>query len=150
ANEHNLGKVMKTDVAVHADAGLFVAKLLEQADCIRRPADGKLLAHIRELKAEDCKRYSVVEAKCGADPMAFILALRRAMPEDGLTFVDVTVSEHLAAEAYRVCQPRTYFNPTDNQAMGWSIPAAIGAQRVLPKRTVATITGDGCFLMSAM
>jgi acetolactate synthase-1/2/3 large subunit len=150
ANEHNLGKVMKTDVAVHADAGLFIAKLLEQADCIRRPADGKLLAHIRELKAEDCKRYSVVEAKCGADPMAFILALRRAMPEDGLTFVDVTVSEHLAAEAYRVCQPRTYFNPTDNQAMGWSIPAAIGAQRVLPKRTVATITGDGCFLMSAM
>ena len=24
----------------------------------------------------------------------------------------------------RVRQPRTYFNPTDNQAMGWSIPAA--------------------------
>jgi acetolactate synthase-1/2/3 large subunit len=150
ANEHNLNRVMKTDVAVHADAGLFIAKLLEQADCIRRPTDGKLLAHIRELKAEDCKCYSVAEAKCGADPMSFILALRRAMPEDGLTFVDVTVSEHLAAEAYRVCQPRTYFNPTDNQAMGWSIPAAIGAQRVLPKRTVTTITGDGCFLMSAM
>ena len=31
-------------------------------------------------------------------------------------FVDVTVSEHLAAEAFTVCQPRTYFNPADNQA----------------------------------
>jgi acetolactate synthase-1/2/3 large subunit len=62
----------------------------------------------------------------------------------------VTLSEHLAAEAYRVDQPRTYFNPTDNQAMGWSIPAALGAQKVMHGRTVATITGDGCFLMSAM
>jgi acetolactate synthase-1/2/3 large subunit len=46
--------------------------------------------------------------------------------------------------------PRTYFNPTDNQAMGWSIPAALGAQRVHPGRQTITITGDGCLLMSAM
>ena len=47
-------------------------------------------------------------------------------------------------------QPRTYFNPIDNQAMGWTIPAAIGAQRVHHGRTVATLTGDGCFLMTAL
>jgi len=46
--------------------------------------------------------------------------------------------------------PRTYFNPADNQAMGWSIPAALGAQRVHAGRQTLTITGDGCFLMSAM
>jgi acetolactate synthase-1/2/3 large subunit len=34
--------------------------------------------------------------------------------------------------------------------MGWSIPAAIGAQRVNLGRQVVTLTGDGCFLMSAM
>src|SRR5437763_8157328 len=34
--------------------------------------------------------------------------------------------------------------------MGWSIPAAIGAQRALPGRPTVTLTGDGCFLMSAM
>jgi acetolactate synthase I/II/III large subunit len=38
----------------------------------------------------------------------------------------------------------------DNQAMGWSIPAAIGAQRVRPGRQVVTVTGDGCLLMSAL
>ena len=67
-----------------------------------------------------------------------------------MLFVDVTVSEHLAAEAFTVHRPRTYFNPTDNQAMGWSVPAAIGAQRAFPDRPVATLTGDGCFMMSAM
>jgi acetolactate synthase-1/2/3 large subunit len=34
--------------------------------------------------------------------------------------------------------------------MGWSIAASLGAQRACPGRVVATLTGDGCFLMSAM
>jgi acetolactate synthase-1/2/3 large subunit len=34
--------------------------------------------------------------------------------------------------------------------MGWAIPAAIGAQRVRPDRAVVSVTGDGCFLMSAI
>ena len=34
--------------------------------------------------------------------------------------------------------------------MGWAIPAAIGAQRVRPDRQVVCVTGDGCFLMSAI
>src|SRR6202041_3713319 len=37
ANPDNLGKVMKTDVCVHSDAGVFLAKALECADSIRRP-----------------------------------------------------------------------------------------------------------------
>jgi acetolactate synthase-1/2/3 large subunit len=150
ANPENIGKVMRTDVCVNADAGVFLATLLENADLVRRPPDGPLLARIREGRVEECRRHAEVYGKCGADPMAFVLALRKCLPEDGLVFVDVTVSEHLAAEGFRVAQPRTYFNPTDNQAMGWSIPAAIGAQRVHAGRAVATITGDGCFLMSSM
>jgi acetolactate synthase-1/2/3 large subunit len=82
--------------------------------------------------------------------MAFVLVLRRCLRPDALVFVDVTLTEHLAAEAFTVFQPRTYFNPTNNQAMGWSIPAALGAQFVHPGRQVVTITGDGCLLMSAV
>src|SRR5205814_2216551 len=137
-------------VCVHADAGLFLHYCLAHADQLRRPPDGAMRAHIHKLKCIDLQEHAKVYAQCGADPMALVLALRRHLPEDGLLFVDVTVSEHLAAEAYRPCQPRTYFNPTDNQAMGWSIPAALGAQRACPSRVVATLTGDGCFLMTAM
>ena len=82
--------------------------------------------------------------------MAFLLALRRCACPDALVFVDVTVAEHWAAEAFQVFQPRTYFNPTNNQAMGWSIPASLGGQRACPGKCVATLTGDGCFLMSSM
>jgi acetolactate synthase-1/2/3 large subunit len=150
ANPKNIGRVLKPDVCVPADAGLFFDAVIANADALRRPANPGLHAHIHRLKCDDARRHAVVHAECGADPMALVLALRRAMPADGLLYVDVTVSEHLAAEAYTACQPRTYFNPTDNQAMGWSIPAAIGGQRACPGRCVATLTGDGCFLMSAM
>lgn len=150
ANQCNLGRVLKTDVCVHADAGVFLQHLLEKADCLKRPANTRLQALICKEKAQELRCYCKAKGTCGIHPTALVLALRRALSDDGLLFVDVTVSEHLAAEAFRVCQSRTYFNPTDNQAMGWSIPAAIGAQRAFPGRMVATITGDGCFLMSAL
>ena len=151
ANACNLGRVLRTDVCVHADAGLFLDRLLACGDQIRRPADSFLVTRIRQSKAEAEKEVcSVPPGKCGVDPLALIGVMRRALPEDALLFTDVSVSEHLAAEHFRVFGPRTYFNPVDNQAMGWSIPASIGAQRVFPGRVVATLTGDGCLLMSAM
>jgi acetolactate synthase-1/2/3 large subunit len=147
---NNLGKVMKPTVCVHADAGVFLTKLLGHDAELARPADAGLVACISKWKQEDAAEHAKVYATCGVDPMAFLLALRRATWAETLVFVDVSMSEHWAAEAFTVVKPRTYFNPTDNQSMGWSIPAAIGAQRVLCDRPVVTLTGDGCFLMSTM
>jgi acetolactate synthase-1/2/3 large subunit len=146
----NLGRVMRADVCVHADAGVFLTKLLEHADEVARPFDPELQARIRRWKHADACEHAKYYATCAVEPMAFVLALRRATTADTLVFVDVSLTEHWAAEAFTVCRPRTYFNPTDNQSMGWSIPAAIGAQRVLLDRQVVALTGDGCFLMSAI
>lgn len=151
ANPHNLGRAVRADVCVHADAGVFLGRLLACADGLRRAPDQRLTDRIRRLKADaDRTLCSVPPARCGADPLAVVAALRRVLPEDALLFTDVSVTEHLAAEFYRVCRPRTYFNPVDNQAMGWSIPAAIGAAKVHHGRKVATLTGDGCLLMTAV
>jgi acetolactate synthase-1/2/3 large subunit len=146
----NLGKVMKTTLCVHADAGVFLAKLLAHADEVGRPANAALAANIQKWRSADAAEQAKVYAKCGVDPVALLLALRRATCADTLVFQDVTVVEHWADEMFAVLQSRTYFNPTDNQSMGWSIPAALGAQRVMPGRQVVTVTGDGCLFMSAM
>jgi acetolactate synthase-1/2/3 large subunit len=150
ANPANLGRIVKAEVCVNADAGLFFDRVLAAADDVRRPCDAALAGRIRQWKCDEAKENAKRYARCGADPMAFLLTLRKLTCPDALTFVDVSAAEHWAAEAYTVRQPRTYFNPTNNQAMGWSIPAALGAQRVHPGRQVVTVTGDGCFLMTAM
>ncbi len=163
-NAHNLGRIMPASLCVHADAGRFLDRMLAHADLVCRPPDAKLHQQIARLKAKELKcnatpaRHSLsltggegrVRGVCGVDPMALVLALRRGCNPDALVFVDVTLTEHLAAEAFTVQQSRTYFNPTNNQSMGWSIPAAIGAQRVHRGRQVVTLTGDGCFLMSGL
>jgi acetolactate synthase-1/2/3 large subunit len=82
--------------------------------------------------------------------MFFLGQLRAVLGPDELVFVDVTAATHWASEAIEVQGPRRYFTPADNQSMGWAIPAAMGAQRVRPDRQVVCVTGDGCFLMSAM
>ena len=150
ANPNNLGRVMPADVCVASDAGLFLQQLLA-CEAVRRPLDPPLKNRIQKAKAvQEMELVNIPAGKCGIDPLALIAALRKLSPCDGLLFTDVTASEHLAAEFYRVDKPRSYFNPVDNQSMGWSIPAAIGAQQVVGAKLVATITGDGCFLMSAM
>jgi acetolactate synthase-1/2/3 large subunit len=150
ANPRNLGRVVKADVCVHADAGVFLHRLLAHAEELARSPSRVQQVRLNLGRRGDARAQGKDYGKCGVDPMALLLTLRRATCQDALVFVDVTLSEHWAAEAFKVYGPRTYFNPTDNQSMGWSIPAALGAQRVHPGRQTITITGDGCLLMSAM
>lgn len=153
ACEDNLDRVVPTTVAVHADSGLFLGALLGESERLARCDNPRLKRNIEAAKARQLAAHQASYAHprkgaCGVDPMHLILAMNSARCENSLVFVDVTVSEHWAAEAFTVRHPRTYFNPTDNQGMGWSIPAAIGAQRVHMDRQVFTLTGDGCFLMA--
>ncbi len=149
-NRDNLGRIMRPTVCVHADAGVFLQHALGQADCLRRPTDRRVTDVICRVRNEEARVGEAPANRCGVDLIAFFRALRRAAADNALAFVDVTVSQFWMTEHYAAKCPRTFFNPADNQSMGWSIPAALGAQRVHPNREVFTITGDGCFLMSGM
>jgi acetolactate synthase-1/2/3 large subunit len=148
-NEANLGRVMRNSMCVHADAGAFMARAFEQADALQRADDRRLCNVIQARKRDESRVNDEIYARGCVDPMRFVRTLRCLTNPDALTYVDVTLSQYLACETFTTTQPRTFFNPTDNQAMGWSIPAAIGAQKMHLGRQTLTITGDGCFLMSA-
>jgi acetolactate synthase-1/2/3 large subunit len=150
ANVQNLGRNVPANVKVHADARLFLDRLVADAAKLRRSGDPSFvrrIAYYRELDRCENERVAI---HCGADPMTFYVKLREAMGQDDLLFVDVTASTHWASEAFKVEGPRRYFTPANNQAMGWAIPASLGAQRVRRERQVVSVVGDGCFLMSAM
>ncbi len=150
ANPANIGRNVPTCVGVNADARVFFDRLVQDAAAIRRPANPALvrkIAHSRDLDRRENGRTQITS---GVDPMSFLMHLRNALGPDELIFVDVTASSHWAAEVMDLTGPRRYFTPANNQSMGWAIAASIGAQRVRPERVVASISGDGCFLMSAL
>jgi acetolactate synthase I/II/III large subunit len=148
-NRESLGRIMRTDVCINEDSGWFLERVLRQEPQFARPCNERLVDFIRAHKTADCRTYSEIVGRCGCDPMAFILALRRCTCPEAMVFVDATVSQFWAAEAFTATGPRTWFVPTNNQAMGWSIGASLGAQRVHLGRQTVTITGDGCLLMAA-
>jgi acetolactate synthase-1/2/3 large subunit len=51
---------------------------------------------------------------------------------------------------FPVYQPRTFLHPAGFVAMGYGVPAALGARAAFPDRCVVAVAGDGCLLMSAM
>ncbi len=150
ANPQNLGKNLPTCVAVHADAPLFLDRLIADSEAIRRPVQPAIFRQVQRGRQQDQRVNSRVEVRHAVDPMHFYWHLRQCLAPDDLIFVDVTASVHWASEVIDVPGPRRYFTPTDNQSMGWAIPAAIGAQRVRLDRRVVSVAGDGCFLMSGL
>lgn len=150
ANPQNLGKNVKTEVAVCADAGSFLDRLAADAGAIQRPPSAPLVKRIRQLRESDWEDYSRERVTSAVDPMLFFTRLRCATDPETLFFIDVTAATHWASEVIRVPGPGRYFTPANNQSMGWAIPAAIGAQYVRPDTRVVAVSGDGCFLMSAI
>ena len=150
ANPNNLGRNVPACATLHADSGVFFSRLLGDAGLLQRPPSDPLVRKIQAARELDRRENFTPKINSAVDPMFFLVQLRQLLGPDELLFVDVTASTHWASESVDVQGPRRYFTPSNNQSMGWAIPAAIGAQRVRPDRQVISITGDGCFLMSAI
>jgi acetolactate synthase-1/2/3 large subunit len=150
ANPQNLGRNVHAHVTLCADSRVLVNRLLTDAAAIQRPPCPALWRKIANSRCLDRQENSRVRVACNVDPMVFLTQLRCALGPDELIFVDVTASTHWASEGIEVPGTRRYFTPANNQSMGWAVPASIGAQRVRPDRQVVCVTGDGCFLMSAI
>jgi acetolactate synthase-1/2/3 large subunit len=149
-NPQNLGRNVPAHLTLCSDSRLFFDRLLLDGEAVRRAACPALWARIQGFRQVDrCEAATVRISPC-VDPMYFLSQLRAAFGPDELICVDVTAATHWASEAIDVPGPRRYLTPADNQSMGWAIPAAIGAQKARPDRQVVCVTGDGCFLMSAI
>ncbi len=66
------------------------------------------------------------------------------------TIVTTGVGQHQmwSAQYFRFNSPRTWFTSGGLGAMGFGLPAALGAQAAHPLKTVIDIDGDGSFLMN--
>ncbi len=82
-------------------------------------------------------------------PMAFLRAIRAALPDDGLFVEDVTQIGFAARLAFPVPGPRRYFSPGYQDSLGWGYGAALGVQAAAPNRKVVLATGDGGFMFQA-
>jgi len=84
-----------------------------------------------------------------APQVAFLKAIRRELPEDGIYVDEVTQIGFAARLALPVYKPRTFLSPGFQDNLGWGYATALGAQHARPDVPVLSINGDGGFLYTA-
>lgn len=138
-----LGAHRQVELAILGDAGQTVEALLAKVPpCDRRWEQG----HRAYL---DSSEPQPEHAAGGVHPDAVLAAMRRALPEDVILTNDAGNFSTFCHSRWRFQQPGTQLGPTSG-AMGYAVPAAVGAALARPERPVVALVGDGGFLMTGV
>ena len=132
----------RVSVALHADASEAMKLLLAALPAGLIPSHDSV-ARIRELR--QASQDSVNDPRSAG----ILHALRRVLPTDGVLVNDMTMTSYHAATLFPVDVPRSFMFPVYFGTLGFSMPAAIGAQLACPNRPVVSLSGDGGFLFTA-
>jgi acetolactate synthase-1/2/3 large subunit len=76
-------------------------------------------------------------------------ALRAALPDDAIVTTDVGSHKCLISQFLAVDRPGRFLTSNGLSAMGYGLPAAIGARLADPEATALCVLGDGGFAMAA-
>ena len=71
-----------------------------------------------------------------------LTAIRESVPAEGVVFSDQTQIAYLGNYAYAADRPGSWFHPCGYGALGFALPAAIGAKIAQPERAVVALAGD--------
>lgn len=143
----NLGKIVTPELSVHAAPAPFARQLAELAGQRGNPMenvwDG---AHQNYLRFSD-PTTPTRQATRGVHHAEVIAALQRHLPADTIVTNDAGNFSVFGHRYWRFTHPRSQVAPISG-AMGYAVPAAVGAALAAPERTVLALVGDGGFLMS--
>jgi 5-guanidino-2-oxopentanoate decarboxylase len=81
-------------------------------------------------------------APTAAPALAALRALRESLPADGVVFSDMTQIAYLGNYAFPAERPGVWFHPSGYGALGFALPAAIGARIAQPQRPIVALAGD--------
>ncbi len=129
--------------ALVGDAATLLRALLAALPAHNRPA-AQRDAELASARGWFEERLARLEPQ-----MAFLRAIRAALPADGIYVEDVTQLGFVSRLAFPVFAPRTYLSPGYQDTLGWSYGVALGAQAALPGRKVVAVAGDGGFMYQA-
>src|SRR5882762_8076064 len=135
-DDQKLSDQFAADVLVRGDAGASLEMLAEASRVRRgwRTAAGAGAAHRARI---DAQFDSDARAR-----LAAVRAIREVVPSDGVLFTDMTQIAYLGNYAFAAERPGLWFLPSGYGALGYALPAALGAKIAQPARAVVALAGD--------
>lgn len=142
-----IGKNVKVDVPIVADAKKTLSILHQKLSEVgSRRGENEWTKRVRELKDRFISNYK--EEKEGLRPGKLMKLLRSIIPGNAIVTTGVGQNQMWAALHFQALEPRTFITSGGLGAMGFGLPASIGAKVASPERPVFNIDGDGGFIMT--
>ena len=131
------------EVALNCDAAAALKAILAALAAVpgKRPSRQRELA---DLKARARKRIESVQPQ-----VAFLDAIRAALPDDGFLVDEITQVGYAAWYAFPVYAPRHLVTSGYQGTLGYGYATALGVKAANPGRPVVSISGDGGFLYTS-
>jgi acetolactate synthase-1/2/3 large subunit len=148
-----IGKNRAADVPIVGDVKHVLSRINRALSESPVPAEEKLEAarrawwqQIRRWKQE----HPLVPITSDSEikPQHLMAEIDRLSKGQAIVAVDVGQHQMWAAQLLRFDEPRLWLNSGGLGAMGFGLPAAVGAQFARPDKLVFAIVGDGGFQMS--
>lgn len=148
-----IGANYRTDIHLVGDAKASLKKLvalIENLDDSHKREDKSLQEQIAKDKERYLNSWLKHQTKGKVNPAKFFQGLRANLTNDAIMVLDDGNHTYLAAELFPQNAGGRLLTPTDFNAMGYAVPAALGAKLTNPDKQVVAIVGDGCFTMTCM
>ncbi len=145
-----LGANYPTEVAVEGDAGLALDALGEALD---GAAPGRIDSAF--LRAQKARKFEAFDALAKSDetpirPERLVAALQDALPADSVVVADPgTPCPYLSAYLVLEKPGRRFLSNRAHGALGYAMPAAVGAQFARPHAKCVAVMGDGSFAFTS-
>ena len=143
----NIAKLVDVDYPIVGDIKTVVEKLIpllkEEIRTERYQVWRDILARYNELHPLLYNDSDEV-----IKPQWAIERLGELVGEQAIITSDVGQHQMWAAQFYPFDRPNQWINSGGLGTMGFGFPAAIGAKKAVPEKTVINITGDGSILMN--
>jgi acetolactate synthase-1/2/3 large subunit len=148
-----IGKNYPVDAALVGDAQAALTDLLAALGPGGGPDVYRATPYFAEIQRLKADWFAQVEVKSGSDrdPMTMGRAVRevqRATTDDAIVVTGAGLPQGMVKQRWVTRQPRTHLTSGGFSTMGFTLPAAIGAQLAMPDREVLAVCGDGDFLQT--
>ena len=143
----NIGKLVDVDYPIVGDLKSVLEKIIER---IEGRVDPERYSDWREV----LQRYDKLHPLTFQDsdevikPQWVIERIGELLGKQAIITSDVGQHQMWTAQHYPFDRPRQWINSGGLGTMGFGFPAALGAKRGCPDKTVVNITGDGSILMN--
>ena len=145
ADSEELDRHRKPEIGIVGDAAATLKVLAESLEKHARKHSGRA-EHVAGIKAAAAKKIH----ETLAPQIAYLEAMRKALPDDGILVDELTQMGYAARFAWPTYKPRTFLSPGYQGTLGWGYATALGAKVARPDTAVLSISGDGGFMFTAM